>query len=363
MDHLSWDLGNPDGTKVASPNKYNTVVPTGLRNPTFHPMKGPMSTQSLRGLVGNGPMHWRGDRTGAATGATLEERAFKDFIVAFTGLLGRDVPLTDTQMTAFAKFALNLSYPPNPNANLDNSLTTAQADGFNIYNTVKSDVLAACNGCHALDVTKSRFGTDGTMTIEGPGVAEDFKIPHLRNMYQKVGMFGRNRLAGVSSVGDQIRGFGYDKGGASGSIASFLTASVFTLTDAQRVSLEQAVLAMPSNLTPIVGQQVTVTQTNNAQADINARLNLLVQRALVTSPRPECELVAKGVVASEARGWVMNSTQSFVPDRASESPVTLAALVSQVNDAGSAVTFTCAPPGNGTRMGIDRDSNTVLDHN
>jgi hypothetical protein len=123
------------------------------------------------------------------------------------------------------------------------------------------------------------------------------------------------------------------------------------------------VLAMPSNLNPVVGQQVTVTAANAQQADITGRVNLLVQRAVVTSPRPECELIAKGVIGSEARGWVMNSTQSFVPDRASETPVTLAGLLSQVTDAGSTVTFTCVPPGNGTRMGIDRDGNTVLDRN
>ena len=33
-------------------------------DPDFHPMKGPMTTQSLRGMANHGPMHWRGDRTG-----------------------------------------------------------------------------------------------------------------------------------------------------------------------------------------------------------------------------------------------------------------------------------------------------------
>ena len=27
-------------------------------------MKGPMTTQTLRGMANHGPMHWRGDRTG-----------------------------------------------------------------------------------------------------------------------------------------------------------------------------------------------------------------------------------------------------------------------------------------------------------
>jgi DNA-binding beta-propeller fold protein YncE len=364
MDQLAWDLGNPDGVRTKSPNAYSANVPTSLRRLNVHPMKGPMTTQSLRGLEGNGPMHWRGDRTGAnrAPGETLEERAFKDFNVAFTGLLGRDSALTDAQITSFAKYAMNLSYPPNPVASLDNALTTAQAAGFSDYDTVKATGLGSCNSCHVRDISKNRFGTAGLMSFEGTGVAEDFKIPHLRNMYQKIGMFSRNR-ASAASTGEQIRGFGFDKSGGSGSVADFLTAAVFTLQDAQRTEIELAVLAMPSNLNPVVGQQVTVTQANAQQADVSGRLGLLVQRALVSSPRAECELVAKGVIGSEARGWVMNSSQGFVPDRASEAAVTLAGLLSQVFDAGSAVTFTCVPPGNGTRIGIDRDSNTVLDRN
>ncbi|MFM7173570.1 MAG: hypothetical protein ACKO4U_11115, partial [Caldilinea sp.] len=55
-------------------NTYNDGVPRVRTKPSFHPMKGPMSTQSLRGLAGQGPMHWRGDRTGvtAAADETLE---------------------------------------------------------------------------------------------------------------------------------------------------------------------------------------------------------------------------------------------------------------------------------------------------
>ena len=50
-------------------------------------MKGPMTTQSLRGMANHGPMHWRGDRTGGndepsaqPNGGTFDEdAAFKKF--------------------------------------------------------------------------------------------------------------------------------------------------------------------------------------------------------------------------------------------------------------------------------------------
>jgi hypothetical protein len=33
----------------------------------FHPKKGPMVTQSLRGIIGTEPLHWRGDRAALVT--------------------------------------------------------------------------------------------------------------------------------------------------------------------------------------------------------------------------------------------------------------------------------------------------------
>jgi len=366
LDQLSWDLGVPDERVAQSPNAYNVNIPAFLRQPRFHPMKGPMTTQSFRGLKRNGPLHWRGDRTGVTRAAdeTLEEQAFEDFNVAFTSLNGRAAQLSTADMDAFAKFVLELTYPPNPIANLDNSLTAMQSQGMTIYNNVTSDGITQCNGCHRLDRVQGRFGTDGTMAFEGGGVAEDFKIPHLRNMYQKVGMFARNTQVNTApSFGDQIRGFGYDNSGAAGSVFDFLSSPVFQLNDADTRLVEQFVLAFPSDMNPIVGQQVTVTAANSTRTDVRNRLNLLVQRALVSAPVRECEVVAKAVIQGRAAGWVMNSAQSFVPDDANAPAVTLTALLNQTAAAQAPITFTCVPPGNGTRVGVDRDADNILDRN
>ena len=117
MDDLAWDLGDPDGDVTAS---FNPTGPLGTRAP-FHPMKGPMTTQSLRGLANHGPMHWRGDRTGATAGNPNggydEAAAFTAFNPAFEGLIGRDEgELAATDMAAFTAFALELTYPPTRSA-------------------------------------------------------------------------------------------------------------------------------------------------------------------------------------------------------------------------------------------------------
>lgn len=364
MDHLAWDLGNPDGLVTGGVNVYNENIPLSIQNLEVHPMKGPMTTQSLRGLTGNGPMHWRGDRSGQSADAdeTLEEQAFEDFNGAFVDLLGRQSPLSDDEMDSFAKFALQLSYPPNPVARLDNQLSEVQARAKQDYDTVVLDQITTCNGCHKLDESLGQFGTDGAMSIEGPSVEEDMKIPHLRNMYQKVGMFTRNtQVPQQPFMGDQIRGFGYDNSGASGSIDLFLQENVFSIGDVERQQFEQFLLAFPSELAPIVGQQVTVNSDNKKQQDVIDRLNLLVERGGVVDPRPHCDLIVKGLLGDTSKGWVMTRDQRFLSSNSNEPPQDVDQLLSALTQYSDALTFTCVPPGSGARMGIDRDADGVRD--
>src|SRR5262249_28974371 len=157
----------------------------------------PMTTQSLRGLAGQGPMHWRGDRTagGDPGGSALDEDAdFKKFNATFVNLLGRPAQLTKPQMQQFTDFVLALEYPPNPVRALDNVGTAQQNGGESFMNTVLSTGGATCVSCHALP-----SGTGGNSSFDG--TTQEFKVPHLRNAYAKLGMF----IAG----GNQVRGFGF----------------------------------------------------------------------------------------------------------------------------------------------------------
>ena len=164
MDDLAWDLSDNTATDVIfNPNPFldNAVLNQIMAfiTPAFHPMKGPMTTQSLRGMDNHGPMHWRGDRSGALVGGDFddEDAAFKQFNGAFVGLLGRTAQLTEQEMQAFTDFSLQLSYPPNPIRNLDNSLTADESTGSDIYHNQITDQAATCNGCHTLDQAAGFF--------------------------------------------------------------------------------------------------------------------------------------------------------------------------------------------------------------
>ncbi len=367
MDHLAWDLGNPDDAPKNNPNAYVSNSPK--TTPRFHPMKGPMTTQTLRGMAGNGPTHWRGDRTGTnrqnVRGAleTLEEASFKEFNPAFVGLVGRQTPLSDAEMQAFTDFAMALKMPPNPVRALDNSLTAAETAGRNIYlNQNNMTLLGSCNHCHTLDPTAGKFGTGGLMTFEGFRITENFKVPQLRNVYQKIGMFGFS-ADGSAPTGPQIRGFGFSNDGGTDTLASFFSDPVFNFpapVATSRAQMAAFMLAMDSDYLPVVGQQVTLRPGTTAA--VEARLALLKQQAQVNAPRPACDLVVRGTIDGAPYSGILRSDSAWQM-RTGEvlSDTALRALAS----AAQPLTFTCAPPGNGKRLALNGGpvaSNAVVEY-
>jgi len=396
MDDLAWDLGNPDDAVKKNPIPINLgiAVNTGFftlpapingtgRVDDFHPMKGPMTTQTLRGLLGSGAMHWRGDRSnppGTAASAFDEVVSFNNFNGAFVSLVGRDAPLSAADMQAFTNFALQITLPPNPNRPIDGTLTAAQQNGRSFFmGPRRSDGLASdigpiqtgftCNGCHELDPAEREFGTSKHASFENE--EQIVKIPHLRNLYQKVGMFGDVDVAFEDPLnepfqGDQIRGFGFLHDGSVATLFRFLHATVFNdhsvggsavgfQTDAQRRDVEQWLLGFDTNLAPAVGQQITLDAGNAAV--VGARITVLEGRAAAG----DCDLIAKGTVGGLARGFVRLASGGFQSDRQSETPLGDAALRALAATAGQELTFTCVPPGSGVRAGVDRDEDGVFD--
>jgi MYXO-CTERM domain-containing protein len=370
LDGLAWDLGDPDGEVTENPNPLG---PIGAAVP-FHPMKGPMTTQSLFGLADQGPLHWRGDRTGGnaiPAGDPLDEMAaFGEFSGAFEGLLGREEgPLRPEEMQRFGEFVMGLVYPPNPIRQLDNVLRADEARGRTIYLEREAiDTVATCNGCHTLDASQGFFGSNGETTFENE--PQQFKVAHLRNAYQKVGMFGMALVSFFNPIdnmptGPQVRGFGYLHDGSTDTVFRFLHASVFNFNSNQeRRDVEAYTMAFDTTLAPIVGQQVTLDASSDATVD--ARIDLMIARAsapwTLSGARTvrECDLVVRGVQGNELRGWLYSPTDNaFRSDRAA-SPLVLDADLRAIGRAGS-LTYTCAPPGSGVRMALDRDEDGALD--
>jgi DNA-binding beta-propeller fold protein YncE len=408
MDHIGWDLGNPDDANAPDPNVY---VNNSVRK-VFGSMKGVMTTQSLRGMDNQGPMHWRGDRTGASlepsvqpnSGHFNEQLAFKAFRVAFPGLLGRHAQIPESDLQQFTDFVLEIMYPPNPIRHLDNSLTARQQLGFDFFFGPKSffDPLVAgdpdgagtlaCGDCHALDpnanaglTTKPGFFGSNTLSAEVGGAA-NVKTPHLRNLYQKVGKFGfpvspiwlPSPGAGLQR-GEQIRGYGFAHDGSFDTTLTFSFAPNFgkgladpnepltifppfmgvQINNPEGISslagglpiheaLDDYMMVFESNFRPIVGQQVTLTEHNGAAA--GSRIDLLLARA----GEDDCQVIA----FEGTEGFLYNGAV-FLRDRAGALPISDAALRARAIH-GRSVTYTCVPKGNGARLALDRDQDGVL---
>ncbi len=367
MDDLGWDLGNPDDVVVANGNPFNPVVPSaGDPLPhEFHPMKGPMTTQSLRGLANMGPQHWRGDRQGDAVAG------FEAFNVAFPGLVGRDGPLSAGDMTAFREFALELRYPPNPIRQLDGDFRADEAAGAAMFAGPITDIIANCNGCHTLNPANGHFGGDGQTVFDGE--SQHFKIPHLRNAYQKVGMFGMGPTEGLISVGGdfsdqgpQVRGFGYLHDGAIDTLKRFFSNSGFDLDDIPEDDMVAFMLAFPSDLAPVVGQQVTADASNWNATDVSEQVSLLQNRAataftseLLGGVVTECDLIAKVSQGGRETGYLYDGAGNYDPDDGGAAIPALE-LRELAQTAGQEVTWTCVPPGSGQRVALDRDEDALL---
>jgi len=363
-DQLAWDLGNPDDGTSNNPNAYVTIAGFSLKTTLrFHPLKGPMSTQTLRGMTGNGPLHWRGDRTGldrkmvGGKLESLEEAAFKEFNPAFISLLGREAPLSDADMQAFTDFAMALAVPPSSVRAIDNSLTPNQLSGRQVYFNRPTIVggLATCNDCHRLNETNKQFGTSGLMSFEGTRIAENFKVPHLRNMVEKVGMFATTTTSGAGNGQAQIRGFGFAHDGASDTLDSFFRDPVFSFpapAQTMRAQMVAFMFAMDTDLLPAVGQQVTWRPGANpsAGAAVDAKLAILKQQATTVSPRRSCDLIVRHARDGNSySGVYIGNNQWLMKGGLTISEATLQQLAA-VN---APLTYTCVVPGEGKRIALN----------
>jgi YVTN family beta-propeller protein len=408
FDSLAWNLGDPDAGVSSNTQPIATplLIPGGPVAPaqnstTFHPMKGPMTTQTLRGLATHGGMHWRGDRVDghfgtdpcnkagynenaigdptntSTTSPCDEDLSFRNFIVAFEGLVGHDGLIPDADMQKFTDFILQVRLPPNPVTPLNNTYVGDALAGRGVFfscgpdttecapgDPAATDQVDDCDGCHNLDPIHGLFGTGGEQTFEGE--TQNFKVAHMRNMYQKVGMFGTS--ANGTFLGDQVRGTGFLHDGSIDTVFDFLTVGTAFpgLGPGEPEELEQFSLEFPTDLAPVVGQQVTLVGAGNL--DTNGRITLLIAQAgtsfdsaVLGGTVTECDLVVKGVLNGEARGWVYQPGGAiFQSDRAAQTH-TDAQLRNVALTAGQELTYTCVPPGSGERIGIDADEDGAFD--
>ncbi|MCA9310044.1 MAG: hypothetical protein KDA21_02500, partial [Phycisphaerales bacterium] len=415
MDKLAWDLGNPaeemeigaildQNLGAGQPGFDPFTVPPGLQFQDWHPMKGPMTTQTLQDIIGHEPHHWRGDRFG-----------IEEFEGAFVSLQGKDVPPTPAEMQQFENYLDTITFPPNPYRNFDNSLPTAldldghyatgrftlakgdplpagnAINGLHLYTDVNTDGVK-CQQCHALPHgSGTNFVWDGSqynpfptgpmgekhrhlITADGQS-NRTMKIAQLRNMQDKTGM--------SFAITENNAGFGYLHDGTIPAIENFI--DIFALADDQeladlvalmltfagsdlgednslRTDVEKPPGGSSQDTHAAVGWQTTV---------VDGTALPVVQDALIDSMLAEADdldvgVIVKGRVQGVARGFVYLPVSpgfpfagAFQSDRAGE--IWTIDEVKGKAAPGNELTWTVTPRSAAHRMGVDRDQDTFLD--
>jgi YVTN family beta-propeller protein len=392
-DGLAWDLGDPTATVQAIDSSYNFANPLPAVTNNYHPMKGPMTTVTLQDIIGHEPFHWRGDRQG-----------IEQFNIGFTNLLAMPEGLDTNEMQELKSFLGTIGFGPNPFRPPDNSLPTNLAlpgqfalgngvlpAGAPLPNGNASNGLAffaneqSSTGCVLCHTLPTGLGTD--MHFSGnhweeipPGTNSDhhlalvaipssdnlpFKIPQLRNLFDKTGM----DLAHTNSGS----GFGFSHDGSVDSLVRLVQYSFQLSNDQQTADLVAFLFSLtgsdlpggsltdPDNAPGVASQDtpaatgIQITLSNSAPA---ALLNTML--GLAADPFSRLDLVVKGRENGLPRGWFFEWTSGFFQsDRGAETetPAQLLALAAP----GSEQTYMLVPAGSGERIGIDRDADGYFD--
>ncbi len=396
-DRLAWDLGDPAGeVKVFNQNCQTTIM--GLENrgcDDFHPMKGPMMTQTFQDIIGHEPFHWRGDKDG------LEQ-----FNGAFVALNGDDVMLNAEEMQSLKGMLSTITFPPNPFRNIDNTLPESvdlskhytsgrfamagqslgsgdPNNGLSLYNSsILDGGVFQCASCHTLPTGMAVngplfLGTEnisvgGDIMPMGPlmenhlgivsvdeGTQKSFKTAQLRNMYEKVGF--------EMSQQQSLSGFGFLHDGSVDSLSRFFSLPNFNVESDQEIADLIALMmafsgsdldpgfVMLGNDAPLsqdthagVGQQYTLAQATQMDAVIDEFVSIAEQ--------PRVDLM---VTTSHNENYLYDDRQSTFVSPSGER-LTSIALMSSASP-NRVLTYQLIPEDLGQNMAFDRDGDGIND--
>ena len=334
MDLLAWNIGDPAGNLNSLLQGNETFV--------FHPMKGPMLTQTLRGLPGLEPYHWRGDQPDLGVFASV-----------FSTLLG-GAALPPADMAALANFVNTIAYQPNPNQNLDRSLPTAvplpefpnqTADantGLNLFMTgLIGNGGLTCNSCHT---SNPGPGTNLQLKLSvepNPDMVQPMKTAHLRNLYQRTNL---SFLSGNVSV----NGFGFNHDGTGDGLYAFFGDRFpnFTNKPAEKKAIEAYELCFDTGTAPAVGYSRTLTAATVGNSPSQNDWNILQSQASLGN----IDLIVNGTVQDQVHGLLyVPANNNYQTGTTGLGPFTQAQLTTFIRN-GDILTIMGVPPGSGQRM-------------
>lgn len=338
-DGLAWDLGDPGGeiTSVAAADLG--LHDFSLINRTLHPMKGPLTTQTLRGLALNDAspvdptsgearpaeaivtkFHWRGDKP-----------SIQSFNSTFPQLMGGSL-LSAEQMDQMAAYLLSIRLHPNPFRRTDRTLATevrvnaagVTGDATNGLVVFNDHLKSHCIVCHDFN-----GGTDQNLDdFASVGSRQPMKNPGFRSLYPRVGIFNPD--------GESLAGFGL---GSDGTGHKMPIVHPYGQDRLDRLPLTEDKLRELNDLTafllsfdtgtaPTVGHDLTVSTFNRGANQVVETLDLLERDA----ERRWIALVVWGEVEGVRQSFQFDPEQKlYVRDQVGEVALSRTDLLSEIS--------------------------------
>ena len=338
-DGLAWDLGNPAGAMATFDQVCNMDLPAPQDAcGGWHPVKGPMVTQSLVGMGGTEPFHWRGDRAYIA-----------NFAHTAQALQGSTLVLDDRQLKDLQDYLVAIAPEPNPLRNLDGSLPASIDGGSPSAGEAlfRGAVLGfvGCTACHG-GATGAGAAVISTDLMQG---GQMMAVPHLTGLADKGGFHG-------FAAGDNRRGFGFGHDGSRPTLVEFLRTPGSHFNQSMPAGEQSArdlaafLLAWDAGTHASVGAQATVGGPAPSPAGRRDALAAIADAG-------HAQLVARTTVGGAERTY-LHLGGVMLADRTGHD-TTLAALDAMAG-ADAAVTYTLVPMGTGNRA-LDRDGDGFMD--
>lgn len=339
FDMLSWNL-----------SAFHD--PAGTANPKFEKDdKGPMATQSLRGLFEAGELHWRG-----------EQKGLDDFNQGgFVNLMKRSTTLPQADFDELKAATFSLVYPANPRQPVNRVYTGAQASGQQLFRTQPaSGPFTACASCHILPLGSRMeiqpFNASAIPAFSG-------KIPQLRGVGDKVS--GTAVLVFPPTIPTQFltrtrNGWGLNHSATVATLFDF--ANTFPgFTSAQAADVAKFAEAFDTGLAPATTHQATIMPGVHTSQDFDKALLTIKNRALAG----DCDIVVAGSQLFGSQFVPFTLAWDHILKRWQTGIKTLSLDDAQLKQftfsAGLGVTFFGMPLGTGRRFGVDRDLDDLFD--
>lgn len=346
-DGMAWDLSRylePEGTPL-----LQTVF--GLD------VKGPLVTQGTRRQEESGPYHWRG-----------EKRSLNDFSSSFVDLLDRADANGDPQdlggdFQYLRHYINHIAIPANPRQARDRTLRPEETAGFELF--TQRPVLGSltCVSCHALPL-----GSNGEVAAVGVlGVPTSFDVPGLRGVADREdaehvvgGTFGTRPRSGVGLTHAGV--FARLQDSFARTPTGPDDAHAFALSSDEADKIAAFLRAYDTGLAPATAWQATAHAGNWAAVRDDDVAFLLDQ-----ARRKNCDVVVFRSPPVGAQPAAFARTAAFEPRdgtfKLAGGPIAKTTLAELLAEAASdrPVTFLGVPLGMGLSIGLDRDTDGILD--